>query len=60
MPVVINDFQVVTPSAGEPSSEGTPAGAGAAGPGTDAEETINRVYEELRTRRERKERLRAT
>lgn len=58
MPVVINDFQVVTPSAGEPSPEGTPAGAG--GPGTDAEETISRVHEELRTRRERTERLRAT
>ena len=60
MPVVINDFQVVTPSAGELSPEGAPAGAGGASPGADAEETINRVHEELRARRERRERLRAT
>jgi hypothetical protein len=58
VPVVINDFQVVTPSAAEPTAE---SGHGAAMPaGTDAEEILKRVHEDLRTRRERKERLHAT
>lgn len=60
MAVVINDFEVVTPSTGEPSPEGTHTGARDAGTGTDSEETITRVHDDLRTRRERQERLRAT
>jgi len=62
MPVVINDFEVVTPTAHDPGANGAGApGAGAAGAGGgDQEELLRRVREEHRTRREREERLRAT
>ena len=57
MPVVINDFEVVTPTAQE-QQEAKP-GAGAA-PAAGLEETVKAVDEHLRTRRERGERLHAS
>ncbi len=57
MAVVIKDFEVLTPNAPE-----QPAATPAAGTpqGVEHEEMLQRVREELRTCREREERLRAT
>ena len=57
MPVVINDFEVVTPSGQEqPEAKG----GGGAPPASDSEQILKTVHEDLRTRREREERLYAT
>ena len=57
MPVVVNDFEVVTPS--EPEQPAARTGPGPA-PGGNPQELLKLVDEHLRTRREREERLHAT
>lgn len=57
MPVVINDFEVVTPT-GQAQAEAKP-GAGPV-PAGGSEEILKTVDEHLRTCREREERLHAT
>lgn len=56
--VVINDFEVVTPGGSEqPGAKAPSTGAGAP---PDVAELVKSVHEELRTRREREQRLHAT
>jgi hypothetical protein len=56
--VVINDFEVVTPGGSEqPGAKPSSAGSGTP---PDPGEIVKTVHDELRTRREREQRLHAT